>query len=270
MLAIPAIDTLQRVWEQHYLPLEQGGTWITDPDRVEAARLIHSPYDLDAKAAKKRSTYWIGCKVHFTETCDEDLPLLITQVATTTGPTPDGQTLPDIHATLDQRELLPEQHLVDAGYVDAELLVASQTEYQVDLVGPTAKDHRGPAREQTGYALRDFSIDWEHEQARCPQGQTSSSWTPAKARDQDVIKIKFAYTTCGPCPLRSQCTQSERRTLTVRRREAYEALETARQREQTEEFAQLYDQRAEIEGTHAKARSPDGVTPFALHWGTSC
>ena len=80
--------------------------------------------------------YWIGYKAHFSESCEPDLPLLITQVSTTIGPTPDGQTLPDIHAVLDQRELLPEQHIVDAGYVDAELLVASQTQYQVDLVGP--------------------------------------------------------------------------------------------------------------------------------------
>jgi transposase len=106
MLAIPAVDTLQQVWEQHYLPLDQGGTWIADEDRVNAATLIHSPYDLDAKAAKKRSTYWVGYKAHFTETCDEDLPLLITQVTTTIGPTPDGQALPDIHAVLDQRDWL--------------------------------------------------------------------------------------------------------------------------------------------------------------------
>jgi DDE family transposase len=118
-------------------------------------------------------------------------------------------------------------------------------------------------------ASRDFSIDWEQEQARCPQGGTSSSWTPAKARDQDVIKIKFAYTTCGPCQVRSQWTQSKRRTLTVRRREAYEALEAARQREQTEEFAQVYAQRAGIEGTHAEAGSPHGVAPFALYWRTA-
>jgi hypothetical protein len=51
---------------------------------------------------------------------------------------------------------------------------------------------------------------------------------------------------------RSQCTQSKRRTLTVWRREASEALVAARQREQTEEFAQLSDQRAGIEGTHAQ------------------
>jgi transposase len=66
MLSIPAIDTLQRIWKQDYLPLEEGGTWIAEEDRLEAARLFSSPYDLDAKASKKRSTYWIGYKVHFT------------------------------------------------------------------------------------------------------------------------------------------------------------------------------------------------------------
>jgi transposase len=269
MLQMPAIDTVQRVWEQHYVPLAQGGSWMADAERVESAVLIHSPYDLDARAAKKRSTVWVGYKGHFTETCESDQPLLITQVTTTPGPTPDRAALPEIHAIFEARELLPDQPIVDAGYVDAELLVATRTAYQVDLVGPTAKDYRWQTREQTGHALRDFAIDWEQEQARCPQGHLSRSWTPAKARKQDVIKITCAYTTCGPCPERSHCTQSGRRTLTVRRREAHQALEAARQREQAEEFAHLYDQRAGIEGTHAEASSPHGGASVALHRGAS-
>jgi hypothetical protein len=52
--------------------------------------------------------------------------------------------------------------------------------------------------------------------------------------------------------VRAQCTQSRQRTLTVRRREAYFALEAARQRERTEEFAELYAGRAGIEGVHAQ------------------
>ena len=72
---------------------------------------------------------------HFTETSDEDLPRLITQVTTTIGPIPDRHALPEIHEALDQRELLPQQHLVDAGYVDAEALLASQTKYQVESFG---------------------------------------------------------------------------------------------------------------------------------------
>ena len=105
MLSIPAVDTLQRVWKQDYLPLAEGGTWIADEERLEAAKLFFSPYDLDASAAKKRSTYWIGYKAHFSEACDEDLPRLITQVTTTIAPTPDRQALPDSHAVLEQREL---------------------------------------------------------------------------------------------------------------------------------------------------------------------
>ncbi len=89
MLSIPAVDTLQRVWKQDYLPQDAGGTWIVDEDRLEAAKLYFSPYDLDASAATKRSTHWIGYKVHFSETCDEDLPPLITQATTTIAPTPE-------------------------------------------------------------------------------------------------------------------------------------------------------------------------------------
>lgn len=253
MLSIPTVDTLERIWKQDYLPLAEGGTWIADEDRLEAAKLSFSPYDLDASAATKRFTHWIGYKAHFTETCDEDLPRLITQVTTTIGPIPDRHALPEIHEVLGQRELLPEQHLVDAGYVDAEALLASQTTYQVDLVGPTAKDYRWQAREQNGSALADFSIDWEYEQAHCPQGQTSSSWTPTWTRNQEIIKIKFGFAMCGHCPVRVHCTKTKRRTLSVRRHEAHAALHAARQREQTEEFKELYAERAGIEGVHAQA-----------------
>ncbi len=99
--------------------------------------------------------------MHFTEICDEDGPRLITHVATDIGPIPDREALPAIHAALDRQNLLPQQHLVDAGYVDAELLVASQMEYGLDLVGLTGKDHRWQAREQTGYALNLCRLhDW--------------------------------------------------------------------------------------------------------------
>jgi transposase len=252
MLSIPAVDTLQRVWKQDYLPLKEGGTWIPDEDRLPSAKLYFSPYDLDASAATKRSTHWIGYKAHFSETYDEDLPRLITQVTTTIAPIPDRHALPDIHEVLEQREVLPEQHLVDAGYIDAEAMVAAQTTYQVDLVGPTAKDYRWQAQEQNGYALSNFSIDWEHEQARCPQGNLSSSWTPTWTRNQEIIKIKFGFAVCGACPVRVQCTKTRRRSLSVRRHEAQFALEVARKREQTEEFKDMYARRAGVEGVHAQ------------------
>jgi transposase len=65
MLSVPAVDTLPRVWKQDSLPQDKGGTWIADEDRLEAAKLYFSPYDLDASAGTKRATHWIGYKVHF-------------------------------------------------------------------------------------------------------------------------------------------------------------------------------------------------------------
>ena len=70
--------------------------------------------------------------------------------------------------------------------------------------GQLPKIIEGRAREQNGYALADFSIDWEHEQAQCPQGQTSSSWTPTRTRNQEIIKMKFGFASCGACPVRSE------------------------------------------------------------------
>jgi transposase len=158
-----------------------------------------------------------------------------------------------IHAELERKELLPTQHLVDTGYVDAKLLVESQRDYQIDLVGPTRKDYRWQARQQKGFDASHFPIDWEKQQATCPEGHASSSWTPAiDKRKNEVIKIKFSMTDCQECPSRSLCTQSirhTRRTVTIRPHEQYLALKQRRGQEMTREFKQVYAKRAGIEGT---------------------
>jgi hypothetical protein len=81
-------------------------------------------------------TYWVGYKVHLTETCEPEQPHLITHVLTTKATTQDYEVATPIQADLAQKALLPSEHLLDAGYVDAELLVASQNHYQVTVTGP--------------------------------------------------------------------------------------------------------------------------------------
>jgi len=56
-----------------------------------------------------------------------------------------------IHAALQQRDLLPGTHIVDIGFLDAELLVESQERYNVDVLGPTRRDYHWQAREGTGF-----------------------------------------------------------------------------------------------------------------------
>jgi transposase len=57
--------------------------------------------------------------VHLSETCDEDLPRLITHVLTTYTTETDIEHTEAIHQALADRALLPDTHLMDAGYVDA-------------------------------------------------------------------------------------------------------------------------------------------------------
>ncbi len=78
-----------------------------------------------------------GYKVHLSETCDEHLPHLITNVHTTPATTQDVACTADIQAALHHKQLLPSRHLVDAGYVDADLLVQSADRYGIELFGPT-------------------------------------------------------------------------------------------------------------------------------------
>ncbi|WP_244538467.1 hypothetical protein [Methylobacterium sp. ap11] len=115
--------------------------WPTSSEGIPPSLLmIASPYDPETHYAKKRSTTWIGDKVHLTETCDADRPRLITHVATTLAPIADRDALGSIHADLAAHDLLPDTHLVDAGYVDADLLLASTRDHAVTLLGPSPQD----------------------------------------------------------------------------------------------------------------------------------
>jgi hypothetical protein len=144
----------------------------------------------------------------------------------------------------------PGQHLTDTGYLDAELLVDSQQQFGVDLVGPTRPDYHWQARAGEGFAASDFQVDRESQRVTCPEGRLSVGWTEAVDRGHNaVIKVKFSMRDCRMCPGREKCTQGKRRTVTLRLRSQYEALESARAREGSEEFQQAYAKRAGVEGT---------------------
>jgi transposase len=251
---VPAVETLRRVWEQNYLRTDGGARWRSDAEIPPSAEFISSPYDAEAHLGKKGGTHWIGYKVCLTETCDGDRPNLITHAATTPAPTADGEVTPRIHRTLQAKELLPAVHLVDTGFLDAELLVASRREYGVNLLGPTRPDVKWQAKEGTGFDVQRFVVDWERERAVCPAGKTSISWTPAvDKRTNHVVKVKFSSKDCRVCASRDRCIRSKkkyaRRTITIRPREEHQALQARRAEEATPAYAAVYAKRAGTEGT---------------------
>jgi transposase len=251
---VPAVDLLRRVWVQNYLQTQDTLQWRSSEDLPPATLFISSPYDMDAHLAKQGSTCWVGYKAHVTETCEDDAPSLITHVETTTAPIADGDVTATIHAALQEQKLLPTTHIVDTGYLDAELLVSSPRDYGVELLGPTRANLRWQARAAEGFGLEDFRVAWEERQAICPEGHASSEWVERlDKRGNERIYIRFSPKDCGPCPNRSKCTQSEakypRRSIAVRPREQHEALQAAREREHVEEYKAAYAKRAGCEGT---------------------
>jgi transposase len=257
---VPAVQTLRQIWAQQYRVDAGVARWRTSDDLAPAAEQLHSPYDPDARYGKKRSTTWVGYKVHLTETCEPDAPHLITQVETTSATTADVAMTQPIHDALQRKRLLPAQHVVDAGYLDAELLVASQRDYGVDLLGPPPANAHWQAHETSGFDISRFVIDWQAQQAICPEGCTSQRWIPSHDQHRnEVIKVRFAAADCRACPSHARCTRARARALTLRPHDQYLALLAARQRARTPAFTAQYAIRAGVEGTLSQGTRTFGL-----------
>src|SRR5437588_1311957 len=253
--SLPEVRLLRQVFAQHY---EQEGEQIRwrDGPAVSNEQRVVSPYDQEARSSRKRDRVWLGYKVHLTETCDQDpaCPHLITHVETTVATLPDTEVLAPIQEQLRIKELAPEEHYVDQGYPSGPQLVR-QARLGTQLIGPVGQDPSWQQREQTGYAVQDFALDWQAQVATCPQGKLSVGWTtPQDRRKLATVVIRFAAATCRRCPVQVQCTRGqEGRTLTLSPPEVHAALVERRSVQRTPAFVQQYGRRAGIEGTISQA-----------------
>ena len=254
LMTLATAQTLRQVWERHFARSETGEIeWRREADLSRAAEAIASPYDTDARNSSKRETFWTGYKAHLTETCEPELPHLITHVHTTVATTQDVSCTEDIQQALADKNLLPVLHLVDTGYVDADLLVSSQEQHQIKLFGAPREGNTWQEREG-GYAHSLFKVDWEKQQVVCPEGKVSRSWQATKTKhyEQPVVQARFSRHDCSVCPSRAKCVRSEggrARALLFRSQAHYEALQQARAQMTTEEGRMEYKKRAGIEGT---------------------
>jgi hypothetical protein len=253
---IPAAEVLRRVLVQNYTRTITGnGREVIkrrekepEGDGLPPGHLrIASPYDTDARWGVKREEFWLGYKLHVTETCDDPppcscrpdrpasrpaaggdepdrsraagrehdkgcaqvvFPNLITHVATTDATVTDNQMTGAIHDDLAAGNLAPGRHYLDSGYLSAAVVVSALTIWGIALIGPLLADTSAQARARHGYARADFTADYDSKTVTCPQGKTSASWTPCAQRGKDAIVATFSASDCGPCPARSLCTTS--------------------------------------------------------------
>jgi transposase len=208
--------------------------------------IIETPHEPEARYAVKRGHDYVGFKVQVSETCDAELPPLIVDLEPTNALENDAPHLPAIQQRLAQQGVLPAEQQVDQGYMSGENLVKS-AEQGIALLGVPLNDTQGPA----GFKQAAFQIDPLRQQAICPQGQVSATWssrTPQTANTPAPTQVRFAAQVCQSCPAFGLCTSSgQGRSLTLHPYRL--ALEARRAEAQTEPFRQRLHLRAGIEGT---------------------
>jgi transposase len=253
---VEAVQTLRVVWIQQYYRDRHGPRWRDKSELPPGVLAIGSPYDPQARYGIKRGVGWRGYKAHFTETCQPDRPHLIVHVATTVATANDVDTVAARHADLAAADLLPDEHLVDAGYVSVDHVLDARADHGVELVGPLPPDSGWQARDEQGFDLTRFHIDWDNQKVICPNGHSSRNWHDSRSRHGlPIIQATFRAPDCTPCPDRARCTRSPvlARHLTFRPRTQYETQQRLRAEQATDAWQERYAHRAGIEGTIAQA-----------------
>jgi transposase len=261
--ALPSGKTLTEVWAQQYERLARANPtgsaagrspvrWKELTELPRAAEQLESPYDLEARYRTKGDTHWLGYMGHYTETCERTKVSLSTHGHTTPATVHDSQCTALIQDALGNRRLLPREHIVDAGYTDAELVVSSLQDYHITLVGPMRPQAGWQTKVAGAYRSEQFAVDWERQQVQCPQGKWSLPWREPCTPSRDPwFPVRFRRQDCAACPTRALCTRSPRqaRFLKLLPRAQYEALQAARATHETEAGQKRYARRAGIEGT---------------------
>jgi hypothetical protein len=174
--ALPILETLRRTWQRHYertvdTAAAPGGgltyrVRFKPPQELPpATEGIESPYDVEARYRHKRDTQWTGSMVHVSETCEPTAPHLLTHGHTTPATVHEAQCTEPIQQALVAKDVPPQEHLVDAAYISAELLVKSREDHGIALRGPTRPDVSWQVQVEGAYRLDQCVIDWDHQQA---------------------------------------------------------------------------------------------------------
>lgn len=248
-----AIQILRRTWQEQYEWQNEVLRWRAKAERPPSGERLHTPYDPEASYTYKNGNGWLGYKVHFTETCDDDAPHIIVHVETTTATVNDRQVIRFIHHALEERGLLPKQQIVDCGYMQMDDVVYLDDMYDVELLGPIQPDSSWQAKAKQGYSNLEFKIDWERQITTCPQGQITSSWSEMIEDGHPTIHIRFRKADCLACPTRSLCTKSVSEPRTIHLLVHHEQLQELRRQQQTDEWHDQYADRAGIEATFSQA-----------------
>jgi transposase len=241
--ALPEVDVLATVWSQQFQVVD-GQVVYQEAGPYDGKTQIQTPHDPEARYSKKGKQEWVGDKLQVTETDDEGLPHMITDVDVTSSVETDHEALDKIQGRLEARNVMPEKHYTDSGYVDEKNLVHSAAR-GIDLIGPVQGDRSPQSRRAGGIILAQFHLDRETSTVTCPAGHT----IPVRVKKSQRLAGRFGASQCAACPLQPQCCAGKG-GRSVSFGPHYEALQAARARQETEAFKEEYRRhRSPIEGS---------------------
>jgi transposase len=203
---------------------------------------IASPYDLDARRGVKREEFWLGYKLHITETCDDAppctcpraaarqhaqeggrhanarehdkgcahlvFPNLITSVATTDATVTGNQMTGAIHDDLAEKNLAPGRHYLDSGYLSAAVVVSAPATWGIALIGPLLAGHLRPGPRRPRLRPRRLHHRLRHQDRHLPARQdlrVLDAVRPARQRrDRGHLLRQRLRPLPGPPPVHDQ------------------------------------------------------------------
>jgi len=206
----------------------------TAPDRIVSLTDIEMRHG--RKSAAQR---FDGRKWQVAEELSSELLLAVEPVPANVS---DGRDLlPVIEHVETHAQVTVERVIADGAYGTGDNR-ADCADRGTDLVSPVALPH-DPEVAKTAFAL-DLAADT----VTCPRGQTTTTfaWETDDQR-RPVKRFVFERKTCEVCPLFARCVHSKTqgRSIGVHYHEA--VLQAARQRQQTDEFKEIYTQRPAVE-----------------------
>jgi hypothetical protein len=175
---------------------------------------------------------------------------LILDIEDLPAPLGDGQDLlPAIERVEEHAGVTVERAIVDGAYGSGKnrAACAERPGNPIDLLSPMRRPN-DPEVDKSA-----FSIDDQAQTVTCPKGQTvHASNIQTDPQGRTACSFAFERTICETCHLFTRCVRSKTtgRTVTTSFYEDY--LRAARQRQQTNEFKQLYRLRPRIEGKQAE------------------
>lgn len=174
---------------------------------------------------------------------------LILDIADVPAPGSDGAHLLPVIARVEQHAGVTVERVEgDGAYGSGKnrAACAHYPKHPVDLLSPLRQPRAGTVDKSA------FAIDLEAQQATCPQGHTVVGVPRKDDHGRPILTFLWERATCEACPLFARCVRSKTagRSVVTTAYEAY--LQAARQRQQADEFWELYRQRSRVERKQAE------------------